>query len=359
MKVTISKRVLTVILIIALAFSAVNTYLIFDLRRALEHAARDATYDYIIFQDGNDYKAKNQASGYIEFTSHDAALVISQAITEGSTVYIKPGNYVLNSDIQMENRENAKLLGDGASIIGNGYRLIIRGDNWTLSKYNLVSDLKIVNSTIRIENSFGTTISNMIFEDCSKAIELANTDTWTEGTKIENSHFINCTEAIVFNTPSGNATGSYASTEITRCFFNIIDNSVGIKVESLAEVDDTHLRNIRMWMGENGQQSNQIGLLVEGTMFQTLLWGVVFESFATHPVNLFAIVIGETADPPPILSEGVSFLGNWTARVYNPFHKWIPGLGGVFSQKNLNIPVGINNQYGPTEDHSPASTYNC
>ena len=36
MKITLSKRVLAVILVIALALSAINTYLIFDLRRALE-----------------------------------------------------------------------------------------------------------------------------------------------------------------------------------------------------------------------------------------------------------------------------------------------------------------------------------
>jgi hypothetical protein len=108
------------------------------------------------------------------------------------------------------------------------------------------------------------------------------------------------------------------------------------------------LRNIRMWMGENGQETNQIGLLVHGTMFQTLLCSVVFESFAVYPDELYAIATGEKADPPPILSEGVSFLGNWTARIHNPFHNWIPGIGGVFSQKNLSIPIGMNNQYGST-----------
>ncbi|MBM4400904.1 MAG: hypothetical protein FJ045_03020, partial [Crenarchaeota archaeon] len=86
MKITLSKRVLALILVIALALSAVNTYLIFDLRRALQDAARDSTYDYVIFQDGDVYKAKNQASGYIDFTSADASLVISQAIAEGDTV---------------------------------------------------------------------------------------------------------------------------------------------------------------------------------------------------------------------------------------------------------------------------------
>ena len=98
MKITLSKRVFALILVIALVLSAVNTYLIFDLRRALEDAAHDSTYDYVVFQDGDMYKAKNQASGYIDFTSADASLVISQAIAKGNTVYIKPGSYMLGAD---------------------------------------------------------------------------------------------------------------------------------------------------------------------------------------------------------------------------------------------------------------------
>jgi hypothetical protein len=66
-------------------------------------------------------------------------------------------------------------------------------------------------------------------------------------------------------------------------------------------------------------------------------------------VNLYAIALGENANPPPTLEGGVSFLGNWTARIYNPFSKWISGLGGVFLRENVNISIGLNNQYGQTE----------
>jgi hypothetical protein len=350
MKITLSKRVFALILVIALALSAVNTYLIFDLRRALEDAAHDSTYDYVIFQDGGVYKAKNQASGYIDFTSADASLVISQAIAKGNTVYIKPGNYTLSSDVQVYNKKNAKILSDGAIIIGNGKKLIIKGDNYASSQNNFVSGLTIINGTLRIENSFGTTVSNMAFVNSSTAIELANTETWSEGTKIENCRFANSRESIVFRTPTGNGTGSYASSEISRCFFSILDNSVGIKVERLAEFSDSQLQDVRMWMGENGFIRNQTGLLVDGSMHQTLLSGVVFESFTDYPDRLYAISLGETSITPPILAGGVSFLGNWTARIYNPFNKWIAGNGAVFKQENLNVPIGLNGQYGPTEN---------
>jgi hypothetical protein len=349
MKITLSKRLFAVVLVIALALAAVNTYLIFDLRQALEDAAQDATYDYVVFQDGNQYKAKNQLTGYVDIASDNASQVLTQAVNKGSTIYIKPGNYTLNSDIQVLNKENTKITSDGACIIGNGKKLIVKGDDYTHSQNNLISGLTLINGTLRIENSFGTTVSNMQFENCPTALEFTNSKTWSEGTKIEDSHFINCTTSIVFRTPTGNGTGSYASTEIQRCFFNLLDNSAGIVVERLAELSDSQLQDVRMWIGENDFTSNQTGLLLEGSMHQTLMSGVVFESFADYPSELYAISLGETSITPPNIAV-VSFLGNWTAKIYNPFGKWISGVGSVFKQENLNIPISLNGQYGATQE---------
>jgi hypothetical protein len=357
MKLTLSARVLTIICVVVILLSVFNTYLLLDRTRVLQdqlsqlkrdYSADDSTYGYVIFQDGDLYKAKNQTSGSVDFISATASLVISQAIAKGNSVYIKFGNYTLSTDVQVINKKNARILSDGAVIIGNGKKLVIKGDNYTSSQNNLVSGLIIINGTLRIENSFGTTVSNMAFVNCSIALELANTATWSEGTKIENSRFANSGIGIVFRTPTDNGTGSYASTEINRCFFSLLNDSVAIKVEQGAEYSDSQLLNVRMWMGENGE-SNQTGILLDGSMFQTLLYGVVFESFAAAPVNLYAIAMGETAITPPILEGGVSFLGNWTARIYNPFSKWISGLGSLFNRQNLNVPIGLNNQYGTTE----------
>lgn len=349
MKITLSKRVLAVICIVALILSAINTLIIFNLNRALQDATSYSQYDYVIFQDGDTYKARNQKTGAVYSASASASLVISQAATEGNTIYIKPGNYTLGTDVQVYNKINAKIISDKARIIGNGNKLIIKGDTWALSQYNLISGLEIINGTLRIENSFGTTISNMAFVNCSTALEIANTETWSEGTKIEDCRFVDSRESIAFRTPTGNGTGSYASSKISRCFFNIIDNSVGIMVERLAEFSDSQLQDVRMWMGENGFMYNQTGLLIDGSMHQTLLSGVVFESFADQPDQLYAISLGETSITPPILAGGISFLGNWTAKIHNPFNKWISGLGAVFKQENLNIPIGLNGQYGSTE----------
>ena len=184
----------------------------------------------------------------------------------------------------------------------------------------------------------------MIFENTSTGIEFANINTWSEYNKIDNCQFINATEGIAFRTPVGNATGSYASSEINRCSFNIRDNSIGINVESLAQLSDSQLQDVRFWLGEDGK-TNQTGILNNGSMDQTLLQGVVFESFADHSNNMYAIDLGETCNPAPIVDGGVSFLGNWTARIYNPFSKWVSGVGSAFERANQNVPIGTNNQY--------------
>jgi hypothetical protein len=350
MKITLSKRLLAAVLIIVLALSAANTILILDQRQALQDAAHDAIYDYVIFQDGDTYKAKNQATGKIDFTSADAATVINRALTEGNTLYLKPGSYALNADIQVNNKINAKIIGDSAIIIGNNQKIMVKGDNYALSQNNIIQGLTVINGTLRIENSFATTVTNTAFINCTTALELANTNTWTEGTKVENCRFVNSKESIAFRTPTGNGTGSYASTQISRCYFNIPDNSVGITVEYLAEFSDSQLQDLRMWMGENDQVHNQTGLLLSGSMHQTLMSGIVFESFTDQPDQLYAIDLGETAVTPPVLSGGISFLGNWTAKIYNPFSIWISGTGAVFKQENLGIQVGVNGEYGDTRE---------
>jgi len=344
MKITLSKRLLAVILVVALALSALNTYLILSLQR--DYKADDSTFNFVIFQETGIFKAKNQTSSIVDFSSSSASTVINQALAQGNYIYVKQGVYPLTSNIEILNKKNTRIVSDGATINGNGFSIVIKGDDYTHSQYNVISGFNMINGTVRIENSFATTLSDLTFENSTTAIELVNSDTWTEGTKITNIHFKNCAESIAFRTPTGNATGSYASTEVSRCFFNQQDNSVGINVATLAEFSDSQLFNSRFWLGETGE-TNQTGLLVDGSMFQTLLSSVVFESFADSPDRLYAIDVGLNANPTPILDAGVSFLGNWTTRVHNPGNKWISGTGAVF-RRTEEIRVGTNAQYGET-----------
>ena len=120
----------------------------------------------------------------------------------------------------ISNKVNAKIVSDnGATIMGNGHKIIVYGDNYTTSQNAVISGLTLINATVRVENSFGTTIQNTVFENTSTGIEFANTNTWSEYNKVEDAKFINATEGIAFRTPvfsfaEGspiNATGSYAS----------------------------------------------------------------------------------------------------------------------------------------------------
>ena len=348
MKMAPPKYFYALVLMIVLVLSVANTYLVLDQRLALRNATQGSPYDYVIFRDGNLYKARNQATGNVDFSSYNAALVINQAIAEGDTIYIKPGDYSLNSDIHITDKKSAKITSDEAKIVCNDKKIIIKGENFTQSHNNLISGFVVVNGTLRIENSFGTTVLNMFFVNCSTALELVNTETWTEGTNIENCRFENFLEGIAFRTPTGNATGSYASSKISHCFFNFNDNSIGITVEQLTEFSDSQLQNVRLWMGENNLMYNQTGLLLEGSMQQTLMLGVVFESFADNPDLLYAMKLGENSTTPTMVSGGVSFLGRWTGKINNPFNKWISWQGVPFKQENINIPTGMNSQYGQT-----------
>ena len=243
-------------------------------------------------------------TGYVAEQSESASSAVNSALASGKSVYINPGTYVLTDDIVISNKVNAKIVGgNDATIIGNGHKIIVYGDNYTTSQNTQISGLTIINATVRVENSFGTTIQSMIFENTSTGIEFANTNTWSEYNKVEDCQFINATEGIVFLTPIfnivdntttqasvTNATGSYASSIIERCSFNLRDFSVGIKVEKLAELSDSQIQDIRFWIGQSGR-ANQTGLYVDGSMYQTLLFGVVFESFTSDPVYLFGIDI--------------------------------------------------------------------
>ena len=347
MKITLSGRVISLILIIVILVSALDTYLVISQYTAVSEAGQtdSSGYDFVISQDGSTFKARNTLTNQITGGFVTASIAINYALTHGSAIYLDRGSFNLTSDITVSNKWNVKIVGDGAVINGNGHKIIIRGDNYTASKYPLISGLILNDCALRIENSFGATINNMIFQNSLVGLEFANSDTWTEGTKIENCHFINCTEGIAFRTPISNATGSYASSEINRCFFNQYENSIAINVENQTEFSNSQLQNVRIWTGENGN-TNQTGIRVAGTMSQTLLTDVVFESFTDVPNLMFGIDLLESADATPIIDGGVTFLGNWTARIHNPYNKWISGSGSVFDRENQLVPVGVNGQFG-------------
>jgi hypothetical protein len=318
-------------------------------------------YDYVIYRvwnyqtNNSEYLAKNGKTGYVALNSTDASAVFNSALSAGNNVYVKADQYNLTTSIQMTDKKNARLDSDGATLNLNGNTIITSGTDYSHSENNQLSGFVVVNGTVRIQNSFRTTVTNMIFENCSVGLELVNTNTWSEGTRIDTVHFDKCVQGLVFRANSssltgGNSTGSYANTEVTRCYFNQMDNSVAITVEPKAEFTDSIMADVRIWIGEFGK-FNQTGLQLDGSMYKTQMDSVVFESFAPLPLDaalLTAIKIGATAFQSPVLESGVNILGNWTARISNPYGVWIYGVGGVFKQTNIAVPVGAYS-YGETQ----------
>jgi hypothetical protein len=345
-----SKRAITIVLAVLLILTGINTYMILDGIQS-SYSTNAVGYDFVLtHNNGDSYKLKNMLTGYVSDQAKEASTALNAALSEGNSVYINAGTYDLTSDVHVTNKANAKIVGDSATINGNGHKIVIYGDNYTLSQYATISGLTLVNGTIRVENSLGTTITNSKFINSTVAIEFANTDTWSEFNKVENCQFINNTQGITFRTPINkhptisNATGSYSSSQIERCTFNLIDNSEGIVVEEAAEFSDSQLQNVRFWMGQN-EHTNQTAISVDGAMDQTLLFGVVFESFTSTPNDVYAINIGPHCNPAPTLDSGVSFLGNWTARIHNTYGAWLRSSGSVF-EREVTVTVGANGHYG-------------
>ena len=361
LKKIISKRAIVILLSALLVVSAFNTYLIFVGTQS-NMSTNPVNYDYVLTKDGGNYKLKNMLTGYVAEQAKSASSALNSALSTGKSVYLNSGTYVLTEDVIVSNKLNAKIVGnDDTTIIGNGKKIVIFGDNYTSSQNAFISGFKLINATIRVENSFRTTIQNIVFENTSTGIEFANTNTWSEYNKVEGCQFINATEGIAFRTPVFNltqntelqtplinATGSYASSIIERCSFKFRDFSVGIKVEKLAELSDSRIQDARFWIGENGR-ANQTAIYIDGSMYQTLLFGVVFESFTSDPIYLFGIDIGNNCNPAPTLDSGVSFLGNWTAKIHDSQGIWLSADGAQFKREDINVPIGTNNQYGTNE----------
>jgi hypothetical protein len=359
LKRVLSKRAIVIVLALLLVMTGFNTYLILEGTRS-SNSSNVVNFDFVLSQDGGNYRLKNMLTGYVAHQDDSASASLNAALSEGKSVYINEGTYSLNGDVYITNKLNAKIVGNEATIQGNGHKIVVYGDNYITSQYTTISGLTLINATIRVENTLAATIENSKFINSSVGIEFANTNTWSEYHKIENCQFINDTQGIAFRTPVSknpqvsNATGSYASSQIERCSFNIQDNSIGINVEQKAEFSDSQLQDVRFWMGESGV-TNQTALYVDGGMDQTLLFGVVFESFASEPNNLFAIDLGKNCNPAPVIDGGVSFLGNWTARMHNPFGIWLSADGAVF-ERIVSVPVGASGQFGAnkTIDCHPA-----
>ena len=94
------------------------------------------------------------------------------ALSQGKSVYLNPGIYNLTGNIAVSNKVDAKIAGNGATINGNDFGIVVSGDNYTTSQDMSISDFTLINGTIHIRDSFSTSISNIIFENTQSAPSL-------------------------------------------------------------------------------------------------------------------------------------------------------------------------------------------
>jgi len=338
------------------SFAVIVTLLIWNLNQLLlfKDVSSAEDYDYIVYMDSAKMIiVKNGTTGRIDFTGWNFSQIIHYLLRgDGLKIFLKGGEYSASTDVILKNLKGVKIIGEGAvrtKLKLNGHSLIIRGEHWEDSQNNHIEGITLENGGIIIENSFMTTIENCIFADSDDGIILFNTNSWTECTLIENCYFIDVKRGIVFRTAIGNGTRSYASTEIRRVYFELRrEGAIGIHVEPKADFNEGLIQNVRFWMG-NTVEKNQTGMLIEGSMLNTLLQDLVFESFAVFPQNICGVVLGKDSDPP-IIGQGVAFLGNLTSSISNPYYKWIYGSGGAFKIENMPVSLGFNNVYGKPQE---------
>ena len=120
-QVTISKRFLIIILVALFALSAINTFLIFE-RTSGPPDTSAVNYDYVVSQDGSGCLLKNMLTGSSTTVPTSLSYAINILMSEGKSVYINPGTYTLTQDVLVANKINAKIVSDGAIVIGNGHQ---------------------------------------------------------------------------------------------------------------------------------------------------------------------------------------------------------------------------------------------
>lgn len=338
-------KYVTLLLVAVIASSVLCSVSQYFLFRDVSYAG---DYDYVVYVEDGIIKVKNGISGKLDFTGQNFTQIMNYVLRRDDLkIFIQRAEYDLTGNILLESLEGVKIVSNGAMLKLNGNNLIIRGASWEESSHNYVEGLIMVSGGIIIENSFMTTIKNCRFIDPENAITLINSNGWTECTLIERCYFINPSRrGIVFCTPINNGTRSYANTEITQCYFELrSQGAIGIHVEPGADFNEGLLQNARFWMGAVAE-FNQTGIYVEGSMLNTLMQNVVFESFAFSPQGIYGLVLGEKCDPP-IIGHGVVFCGNLTSSISNTRGKWIYGAGGSFKEKDVQVPIGMDGKYGP------------
>ncbi len=143
LKKILSKRAILIVLVAVLVISIFNTYLILDGIRT-SNSSNILAYDFVLSQDGEIYRLRNMYNGQITTYSGSASSAINSALSQGDSIYLNYGTYLLTEDVEVINKLNCKIVSDGATIIGNGHKILLYGEDYTFSQNGLISGLTII-----------------------------------------------------------------------------------------------------------------------------------------------------------------------------------------------------------------------
>ena len=116
-------------------------------------------------------------------------------------------------------------------------------------------------------------------------------------------------------------------------------------VEKNANVSNGQWTNVRIWMHANKPQT-QTGLHLEGSMSDTILSDVIFETFGNY--TNYGIYLGKDSTTGPLLGEGTSFHGKFDSPIKNPDGRWIYSVMSIFKEEqNLTFNDRVTIQRDP------------
>jgi hypothetical protein len=320
---------------------------------ATASAAYTGTYKYLIFKDASDankYKARNSATGAIDFTNNtDVGALLNAMITslsDGDTIVFVPGSYTGATDFVLTNKARIRMYGQGSTINSIKFRFeSATGYNDTA---HCVIDGFVFSgaaSGLGFLDCFRPSVNNCTFDSCTVGVSIGCAIQWTEAWTIKGCYWKNCTTGLQFKTPTGTGTGSYVNGTLQDYFF---DKAVAgafkhIEIQAGAEADECLFLQGRLWFSAD----SGTGIHITGTCYRLTIHRLNFESFVGSPTTTNGLVLNTGAVISPFFLDRPVWSGLWTNKILNTAALSFDSNTATASDET-QIPLGVSSAYGST-----------
>jgi hypothetical protein len=311
------------------------------------------TYKYLIFKDAadaNKYKARNSATGVIDFNNAtDLGAMLNAMITslaEGDTLVFVPGSYTGATDFVITNKARIRMIGNGSTINGMKFRFeSATGYNDTA---HCIIDGFYFNGAatgLGFLDCLRPNVTNCTFDTCTVGISIGCAIQWTEAWNIRDCYWKNCTTGLQFKTPTSTGTGSYINGNLQNYFF---DKTVAgaykhIEVQAGAEIDEGLFLQGRLWFNADSGS----GIHITGTCYRLTIHRLVLEQFVASPTAINGIVFNTGAVISPYFLDRPVWSGTFTNKILNTAALSYDSNTSTASDET-QIPLGVSSVYGTT-----------